>query len=603
MLDRWRADRLGDLTQPGAMTRQTAELIKDLAFALEGFRDEVFDGPIGGMGGFSSPPPLGLGKSLGPDEPLDWPGGEPIPVGGPISPGGPIPPGGPMPGGGPGGGVGIPTPGGAGGFPCGFWVDCVDQIVDAASNYQPPVLCSGEETIGSISPSAVCLGASDVELEIRPVEGESFSSTGVCIVWLQRAFNKRVVLETISASSNLVRVRLKKATFSGYVGFRGAGAGTPGNMAFIDSCFRMAGLLRNPVLDLARTAFNGTQIDGTGRNMLGVVPPPRLEELSVSGPSGAVSNPPFLLIEEACKEVTLKWIFDLGSETEWVDPDDFIRVDVIASDGTAVAQNLPPDGSLKVTAREDESYVIRAASVVNGSTCGQTEGTITVQRVHMLHLTGPASLQVGQSANFTVRSSCPALAGGLTVSLTSSSPNRLQVPLSALIPEGQDTISVSVIAIGTGCLDVVLIATVPGHLSGSLAIEVFDRPTFDGMTPQTVQSCRTFDLQLSGTCFKAGDTVVSATKAGEATRTLEILEISATTIRCQGTNFPPGSWTVSVRSRGLHSNAFQVLDVQAIPAEIISFNAWIDPWVEYDSPCMKGVWVGGQRGLRSGIGL
>ncbi|WP_169977256.1 Ig-like domain-containing protein [Tautonia rosea] len=584
LLDRLRAERLGDLTQPGALTRQTADLIKDRAFALEAFRDDVLDGRTGRVGGFTGWQPSGPGGGMGPDEPLDWPDGGPFPGGG--SGGGPIPEGGPIPGGGPGGGPipgggggipvpgpGTPSPGGGGGFPCGFWVDCVDEIVDAASNYQPPAMCPRVEDIGSISPSAVCLGASNVELEIRPVEGQSFGGAGQCFAVLQRAFNKKVLLETISRSSNLIRVRLKEAKFSGCVGFRGT-VQTPGNIAFIDSCFRMAGMSRNPVLDLFEAGLGPLQIACTGRNRLDVVPPPRLVSLHASGLEGSASGVTQLsLAAEGCTEVVLSWQIDLGSESGWADPDQYIRVEVIASDGTVVGQNLPPGGSLGVTAREDESYVIRAASVVNGSSCGKVEGNITIERYQKVHLTGPESLQVGQSANVTVRISCPAPAGGETVSLSSSDPSRLQVPATVVIPEGQDTSSMSVTATGTGCLDVVLTATAPGHLSDSMTIEVFDTPTLDAIAPQAVQACRTFELQLTGSCFKAGETVVRASKAGEATRTLEILTISATSIRCRGSNFPPGSWTVSVTSRGLQSNA-RVLDVQAIPADIVSFNAW-----------------------------
>lgn len=595
LLDRVRADRLGDLTQPGALTRQTAELIKERAFALEAFRDDVLDGRTGHAIGFPGWQPAGPGGGLGPDEPLDWPRGGPFPGGGPG--GGPVPGGGPGGGGGnPGPGPGIPSPGGGGGLPCRFWVDCVDEIVDAASSYQPPGRCPHDETIDSISPSAVCLGATNVELELRPVEGQSFSRSGVCNVFLQRAFNDRLMLELISDSSdspNLVRVRLKEATFSGCIGFRGAGGGIPRNIAFIDSCFRMASLSRNPVLDLARAAIDLTQIACTGRNGLDVVPPPSLMSLHASGPNGGASGTTQVLLpEEGCTEVTLSWQFDLGSETGWVDPASYIRVEVIASNGTVVGQNLPPVGSLGVTTREDESYVVRAASVVNGSSCGQAEGSITVERYQQLHLTGPGSLQVGQSTNFTVRISCLAPAGGVTVSLSSSDPNRLQIPSTVMIPEGQDTISVPVVATGTGCFDVMLTATAPGHLSDSITIDVFNTPTLGAMTPQTVLACRTFELQLTGTCFKAGETVVRASKAGETPRTLEILSISATSIRCRGSNFPLGSWTVSVASRGLQSNA-QVLDVQAIPAEVVSFHAWLDQTLNpVFVPCQGNeVWV------------
>lgn len=599
LLDRVRADRSGDLTQPGVLTRQTAELIKDRAFALEGFRDEVLDGRIGQMGAFSSRPPFGLGGIPGPDEPFDWP------VGGPI------------PGGSSGGGGGIPIPepgtpglGGANGSLCDLWVDCVDQTVAWAESYVPPKLCPPEESIGIISPSAVCQGVSDVELEIRPVEGKDFSSTvaGECFVWLQRAYNKRVPLEIISASSDLVRVRLKEAKFSGCIGFQAGGvAQTPADMAFIDTCFRMEGL-RNPVLDLARAGFNSFQIACTGHNGLDVVPPPSLVWLHASGCNAANGGTTqVLLAEEGCAEVTLSWHFDLGDESSWADPASYIRVDVIASDGTVVEENLPPVGSLGVTAREDEAYVIQAKSVVNGSICGQVEGTITVERYQQLHLTGAsvqvgqsvqsscpvmtgASVQVGQSANITVRSSCPALAGGLTISLTSSSPNRLQVPPSVEIPEGQDTVNVLVVATGTGCLDVVLTATAPEHLSALLTIEVFDTPTLNTIAPQTVKACQTFELQLTGTCFKAGETVVRALKADEAPRTLDILDISDNAIQCQGNNFPPGSWTVTVRSRGLESNA-QVLDVQAIPVEVVSFDAVLAAVNPDFVPCQGNVVV------------
>ncbi len=564
-LDIYRAERLGDLTQPGSYTTLAAQFLKERFKALNSFADTVADFHNGRINHQIFETQIYLDKEITGADPLILPDNwqkldhetAPIMSQSPryIQPGRP----------------GIPP---AGDLLCDIWFDCVDEIVTVATNYKPPLKCPDESIIGSITPSVVCKGKTDVEIEIRPKDGNKFSSSGgVCNLFLQRDIRKKTLLKVTSFTEDVVKVLLTEAKLSGCIGFLGSGQGNFGNIGFIKTCLSL-GRINSPIIDLV-TGGTTDSIQCTGNNKLTVVPSPVLDSLGATGQGGYSSseNSSAYLLEESCTEVMLHWRFDFGTQDFWVDPSEFIKVKITRVDGSVVAEALNNEGTLAVTEREDQVYILLAAVIVDGNECGRSEGTITVERYQALHLQGPEMLQIGQSANLQIQSSCPALGGGLIITVLANQPNRLQIsnPDNIIIPEGQNQTTVQISALGTGCTEVAITASAEGHNSASIAVDVFDTPKITAITPTIVQACRTFEIQITGNCFKQGETSVWAIKSGEM-RTLQTLAITPESIHCRGIDFPPGAWDISVTSRGLESNA-DTLNVEAVSPVINTFQA------------------------------
>jgi hypothetical protein len=408
---------------------------------------------------------------------------------------------------------------------------------------------------------------------MRPVHGQKFG--GLCHVFLKRERRAAVLLELISFSDEVIRVRLAKAEFSGCLGFHGGGHGTAGNIGFLTSCFR--GVLEAEIIQFAARGGASLQIECTGRNKLTVVPPPVLSALSALG-LGGYSSPledgATYLVEEGCTPVILIWRFDFGGQDAWADPDDHIRIWVSRADGSVVAEDLGPDDSVTVTDRDDEVYTVYAVARAGEHECGSAQGAISVNRYQALHLAGPEALQVGHTGSMQVRSSCPAPAGGLDIGLSVDQPGRLQIPGTVSLPEGQDTATVQVVALGSGCGQVQVSALAVGHAGATWTVVVFDRPEIASLSPAAVAACQPFELDIASTCFQPGDTVVRAAKAGESQQTLEVLEITPTTLRCGSQGLKPGSWSITVVSRGLAS-ASALLDVQTVAPTIAYFLACV----------------------------
>ena len=74
---------------------------------------------------------------------------------------------------------------------------------------------------------------------------------------------------------------------------------------------------------------------------------------------------------------------------------------------------------------------------------------------------------------------------------------------------------------------------------------------------------------------RRGETTVRANKPGESEKTLAIVAIEDTSIRCQGSDFPPGDWRIDVVSRGLVSNSFLDLRVRSVAPTIEIFTVTV----------------------------
>lgn len=139
-----------------------------------------------------------------------------------------------------------------------------------------------------------------------------------------------------------------------------------------------------------------------------------------------------------------------------------------------VATTLAP-GTTTITA---------TASVPSGPIVGSTD--LTVQTPPALTLTpASATVQIGQNQDFTVSSTAPAPAGGLTVSFVIAGNGIATVnPTSILIPAGQSTSVTPVTVVGTGVGPVTLTASAPLRNSATATITIIPGvPVITGFNP------------------------------------------------------------------------------------------------------------------------
>ncbi len=548
--------RLGDLIQYGSLAKRAAGFVKERFASMEAIKHAVAGHHRGEVGRGEVERMLGGDGQEG--EPLDLPptwGLLPSTLG----PSGPPP---------------APSA-------CKLWVDCVDELVEAASSYKPAASCPDEEKIGSITPAAVCEGAEDVVLEIRPRPGETFSGTGICNVLLQRGLNYRKRLEILDASSASVRVRLDKAEKSGCIGFRaGKSQSSSANHAFLGHCFRMGNMVATPVLELLKGNSSLARIQCTGKNRFSVVGDPVLLSVGAQGPGGG-SAPGVdfdaYLLEEACKDVELQWSFGFSDPS--VSPEDHIVVRIESEQGEVLIDNLANEGTWTTNATNDRTYVIRARSGTAESTCGDTPATVRVERENRLHLALPSTLRTGDTHDLTVEASCPSPLDRM-LSFSTSDPARLEVRNQAQLPAGDKTLSVPITAKGDACGQVTVTVSAPEHLPATGAVEVYDRPSITQVSPTQVRACDGFEVQVLGSCFAPGNTDVLLVSASGTTVWLDVTETEADQVRATGSDVEPGAWRLVVRSRGLESDP---VTIQALPVTptIASFFAW--PYPQYEA--------------------
>lgn len=455
---------------------------------------------------------------------------------------------------------------------CYPWRDCQKEFETIAENYRPPSQCPREEKIGSITPSAVCQGRKNVEIDIHAKEGETLDFTGMCRVYLQHQLSYQAELEVISVTEKSVTVELTEAEESGCIGFRGDSSTREGNAQFARTCVKL-GSVYNSNLQTLSSRGGGLNLIRCNRertNRLDVVPPANLMSLNASGEhnSSAQSLDDVTITQEACTNVTLSWRFGFAGHADRVDPETYIQVEIMDNAGNLVADDLPATGSWNVSEREDDRYTVTGVTTVDGDECGRDEGEVTIHRYHTLHLEDLPELQTGHSGELKIRSSCPALeTDGIEVTLSCDHPDHLRVSDTATIPEGDDHVFVPVTASGEECVEAKVTADADDHLAANDHwIDVFDVPEITAVDPSLIMPCDPSELLVTGSCFKPGRTSVHLTRASE-TKNLEIKSINETEIVCglaQGDTLSPGTWQAQVNSRGLWSNQYPI-DVQVTP--------------------------------------
>lgn len=569
--------RLGHQTSPGVHTQIAAAYVYERLERLEGFYSESLKFQTGGQGYDEFRSRAYPGGLREPEEELgDWlVGYTPWPDGGGGGLGGPDD--GPGLGRPVGGRIPDRDPALAGDPRCLDWLDCAEQMESFANGYTPPVICPHEDTIGSVMPAAVCHGETDVVIEVRPKPGVQFEMIGgTCTGYLYRDPSRHRQLDTLSFDADLIRVRLDKADYSGWIGFRGAGGATTSGIGSLRSCLKGAGILGGFLDALVGSGGGAISFQQFEANTLYVVSPPSVVSFGASWEGGSSSSAGSLtehLEAEACQPVTLAWNFALSSDEHLVPADEYITVEVHDEEGHSIGTGLASQASVLVEERHDRVYSVVATARAGGDDCGMEIVTLSVGRFHRVHLQllGGGGLEVGQQGSLVVRVSCPVLATSLTIELHSTDSSRLQVPESVEIAMGETQVIVPVQALGNGCGTATVTAEAARHESGSLDVLVYRAPVIDSMSPAMVRTCTAFALQLTGSCFDGDDTLVWAERDGEQVA-LPVQAGSAGVVYCAGEDLAPGEWTVVAESRGLRSGGTPLAVAPSIP-EVDGFQA------------------------------
>ncbi len=576
--------RLGNLTQPGMHTQSATAYLHERLEILDGFHTESLKFQVGRQSYDEFRSRAYPGGSREPEEELgDWLVGYT-----------------PWPDGSGGGGLGDPDNGPGLGRPVGGripdsdppvardlrcldWLDCADQMESFANSYAPPVVCPHEDTIGSITPVAVCEGDTDVVIEVRPKPGQEFEMIGgVCTGYLYRDPSRHRQLETLSFDAELIRLKLDKADYTGWVGFRGAGGASTSGVGSLRSCLQGAGILGEFLEALVGSGRGAISFQQFPENTLRMVSPPEVVSFGASWEQGSSSwagQKTEHLEAEACTPVALAWNFTLHADEHLVSSEEYISVEIRDDKDQLVEAELPAQGTFDVNESRDRTYTLTATSRVGDEVCGKEKVTLSVGRFHKVHLRllGGAQLQIGEQTNLVVRISCPAPIPSFTVELFSGDPTRLPVPESVEIPDGETQVIVPVQALGNDCASVTVTAQAVGHESCSLDVLVYRAPSIDSISPEVVRTCTAFDLQLNGSCFDGDQTLIWAERDGEQVA-LPVQAGSQAVVYCGGEDLPSGDWTIVAESRGLRSGGTPLTALPSVPqvdafqAELVDLN-------------------------------
>ena len=220
------------------------------------------------------------------------------------------------------------------------------------------------------------------------------------------------------------------------------------------------------------------------------------------GPNGSLAPN-----AEACTPVLLTWATSvascLGSRVQ-------VAVTMLR-DGQLYRTALPSDGQLMVTDETARTYTLRAQARIQNQQCGLATKSVTVGRFNELRVHAQGDTHcvdqgIGVSVDVTI--SCPAPAGGLLVTITSSDTTRVG-NATGMIDEGTTTTSVEVLT-GSQCGAATITIAVPNHASKKLTITVVSDPVIVSMTPTAFQTCDPIRVTINGSCLGESAADISA---------------------------------------------------------------------------------------------
>lgn len=238
---------------------------------------------------------------------------------------------------------------------------------------------------------------------------------------------------------------------------------------------------------------------------------PLILGFTANGASAVVGGPTVTV--EACTVISLGW----SVNPKTCGDEGLVSVSLLR-DGSVLAANLPFAGTRQEAADANHTYTLRVESKnSDGNACGTLDRTLSTTTFHRLTLILPPQITGGTSVKASVRVSCPAPAGGLSVTLVASPAGKVGVPASVNIPAGQREVEFDVA--GQGCGGASLTASAPAPHNGATAATcVLRPPQFTLPTLAPLQACVAESFTLTASCVTAQVVATLISAAGERTR-------------------------------------------------------------------------------------
>jgi hypothetical protein len=370
------------------------------------------------------------------------------------------------------------------------WMNCAYFFMQS----WPGVVQTEPSRIGSVEPSAVCEGYTG-GLTLRPRDGEDFGPTAPAGWVLSVGLTP---LPIVNWAPELIEVEFPEDVPAGC-----------SSIGWTLDVTEMAEVVNEMRAACQRFLGRGGSVSGVLHRDdvdLSVVGEAKIVRFTAGGEASE-------LIAEGCTQVMLEWDVeaDICRGTAAA-----LRVAILA-DGVEISSGLS-SGSLSVSAAADVTYRLRAETTALGATCATVQRDVRVRRYQVVRaLAAGEVFGVGSSVPVTARISCPAPAGGVSVTLTSTRPARFPTT-AVMIPMGSAQ-ATAMINAGAECGDVSVQATAPGHQATSLEFFVGDAPTISAMTPSQAGACTPFELCLTALCAgrRREQTRVVLERAGQTT--------------------------------------------------------------------------------------
>jgi hypothetical protein len=272
---------------------------------------------------------------------------------------------------------------------------------------------------------------------------------------------------------------------------------------------------------------------------------------------------------EECIPVTLTWSIGLKTCAQ---TSASRRVSMLRN-GQPFRATLLPDGQLVVADADDATYTLRAESRLGSTNCATVERSVTINRQKLLHVAPilDPCVDAGATVSLNITKSCPAPAGGLPISISSSDTAKVANG-SFVLGEGERAALVDLF-VGTRCGAVTLTVTAPGYVQAQISFVIVAPPQISAVSPTSVQTCDRVEITLTGTCLgEPGLPPVGAliSPMGELLPAVVEVRNAQTDVRLSHDPLPAGVYTVALSNCGRASVASSPLVAANRPPEITS---------------------------------
>lgn len=235
----------------------------------------------------------------------------------------------------------------------------------------------------------------------------------------------------------------------------------------------------------------------------------------------------------------------------------------------------------RVNTQQNSTFNISADNL-----CGSMFKTIQLNVLGTIFIEGYMPIRVGQTLNLSVRLSCPAPVGGLSLTAYTNYPEILIAPIGIVIPEGESVVNVSYVspALGAcGYADIIIDIPNPEHpyRPATLWALVLGTPIILTLSPPSVQACTLSGIDIIGNCFSPEESGNSVTGViGSTIANFPITRVASASPRqnarltVEVPPLSPGIWRIYVHQHGsgdtVTSNGFDLVSNPGAP-EIMFF--------------------------------